>query len=432
MAPVRAYPAFQGPGLHRSRGLGRYAGPGTRSAAGRAAAHRPAVHLARQAGRACQEQSARNKGYTNPLIYNLVGNPTTFKGAGHSFNADNQDQAIGYNTSGNPTSRNGNTLTFDPYNQLTAYGSLLTAGYTGDGLRAWKQTSVGRTYFLYDGATPVIEMNASGTVTATNSFGANGLLSRNSGGSSVFYQFDPQGSVAQRLNSAGAVLSSDMYDAYGFGQSTGSPSDPWGYGAQWGYFTDRETGLLLLTHRYYDPSAGRFLNRDPIGLAGGLNVYGYVQDNPANAVDPLGLCIRKPDKRSLWQRIKDAWEGWQDALQAQAVVDYVAQQASLGRNVLADSFSDDPFLTRKMQESFHNQEVTEEYDELVERFERGLTSPGKGNKALGKGIFYLRGAKGTRVFIRKVEGNVYENLGIANKSNENAVLNYLKRLYGIR
>jgi hypothetical protein len=85
-----------------------------------------------------------------------------------------------------------------------------------------------------------------------------------------------------------------------------------------------------------------------------------------------------------------------------------------------------------MQESFHNQEATEEYDELVERFERGLTSPGKGNKALGKGIFYLRGAKGTRVFIRKVEGNVYENLGIANKSNENAVLNYLKRLYGIR
>ena len=50
-----------------------------------------------------------------------------------------------------------------------------------------------------------------------------------------------------------------------------------GYGAQWGYYTDVETGLLLLTNRYYDPGTGRFLNRDPIGSAGGLNLYACIE-----------------------------------------------------------------------------------------------------------------------------------------------------------
>jgi RHS repeat-associated protein len=210
-------------------------------------------------------------------------------GGGAGPRSGNPDTVIAYNSSGNPTARSGNALTFDAYNQLTAYGSVMSAGYTGDGLRAWKNSSAGTPYFLYDGAQPVVEFNFGGAITAVNTFGPNGLLSRHSGSASTFYQFDPQGSVAQRLNSAGAVLSSDMYDAYGFGQSTGSNSDPWGYGAQWGYFTDRETGLLLLTHRYYDPSAGRFLNRDPIGVAGGLNLYGYTGGNPVAGADPLGL-----------------------------------------------------------------------------------------------------------------------------------------------
>lgn len=41
--------------------------------------------------------------------------------------------------------------------------------------------------------------------------------------------------------------------------------------------------------RYYDPEVGRFINKDPIGFAGGLNLYAYVQNNPINRIDPLGL-----------------------------------------------------------------------------------------------------------------------------------------------
>ena len=54
-------------------------------------------------------------------------------------------------------------------------------------------------------------------------------------------------------------------------------------------FCDWETGLLYYGYRYYDPDTGRWPNRDPMGEEGGLNLYGYVGNNPVNEIDPLGL-----------------------------------------------------------------------------------------------------------------------------------------------
>ncbi|EJL3988514.1 RHS repeat-associated core domain-containing protein, partial [Escherichia coli] len=41
--------------------------------------------------------------------------------------------------------------------------------------------------------------------------------------------------------------------------------------------------------RYYNPGQGRYITQDPIGLAGGLNPYSYVMNNPVQWIDPLGL-----------------------------------------------------------------------------------------------------------------------------------------------
>jgi len=50
------------------------------------------------------------------------------------------------------------------------------------------------------------------------------------------------------------------------------------------------TGLLFRRNRYYDPQSGLFTQEDPIGIAGGLNLYGYANGDPINFSDPFGLC----------------------------------------------------------------------------------------------------------------------------------------------
>ncbi|MDP9350590.1 MAG: RHS repeat-associated core domain-containing protein, partial [Chloroflexota bacterium] len=54
------------------------------------------------------------------------------------------------------------------------------------------------------------------------------------------------------------------------------------------------TGQYYRRNRYYEPTTNRFTQEDPIGLAGGINLYGFADSDPVNYDDPFGLCVPWP------------------------------------------------------------------------------------------------------------------------------------------
>jgi RHS repeat-associated protein len=61
-----------------------------------------------------------------------------------------------------------------------------------------------------------------------------------------------------------------------------------GIGVYPGQYYDAETGLHYNYFRYYDPTTGRYVTPDPIGLEGGINLFSYVAGNPLRFIDPYG------------------------------------------------------------------------------------------------------------------------------------------------
>ncbi|WP_210036556.1 RHS repeat-associated core domain-containing protein [Methylocaldum gracile] len=111
-------------------------------------------------------------------------------------------------------------------------------------------------------------------------------------------QIDPSGAVAYlhpnhlgaplvATNENGEVVWQANYEPFGQA-SLVNPSVTLNLRLPGQYF-DAETGLYQNWHRDYDPSLGRYLQSDPIGLAGGINTYAYVENNPLLYVDPQGL-----------------------------------------------------------------------------------------------------------------------------------------------
>jgi RHS repeat-associated protein len=84
-----------------------------------------------------------------------------------------------------------------------------------------------------------------------------------------------------------------------FGTLEGGGSPP-STNAQTGFAggsTPNQTGgFVYLRNRWYDPKTGRFLTQDPIGLAGGVNLYAYAGSNPITFSDPFGLCPYAPPR----------------------------------------------------------------------------------------------------------------------------------------
>ncbi|MCZ6651794.1 MAG: RHS repeat-associated core domain-containing protein [Planctomycetota bacterium] len=112
-----------------------------------------------------------------------------------------------------------------------------------------------------------------------------------------YFHGDHIGSTRLLTDLPHTIEDSYVYTAFGEKiHDDGTIGTRYRYAGAWGYQNDSEFAApnsafdgMHVGHRYYSPSIGRFLQRDPIGLRGGPNVYEYVWSMPNFAVDPLGL-----------------------------------------------------------------------------------------------------------------------------------------------
>jgi len=173
----------------------------------------------------------------------------------------------------------------------------ITKEYNWQG--AWAKTN--ETRYVYLGRLVVQERNSADnpTVTYTRGLdlsgtwdgagGIGGLLARTDSNGSAFYHNDGAGNITALINSAGQIQARYAYDPFGNLVSKRGPlADANVY-----RFSSKEhlpnAGLYYYGFRFYDPNLQRWLNQDPIGLAGGVNLYRFVGNDPLNFVDLLGL-----------------------------------------------------------------------------------------------------------------------------------------------
>jgi RHS repeat-associated protein len=168
-------------------------------------------------------------------------------------------------------------------------GATSTYRYDGLGRRIEKIGNGQTRRYVYDGEDILLEYDGSNVLQAryTHGPGIDEPIAMTRGGANYFYHQDGLGTVTELTDSTGVTAQSYAYDAWGnVLEQTGSIENPYTYT---GRELDIETGLSYYRARHYDQRIGRFLQKDPIGFAGGdVNLYTYVGNNPMNRVDPKG------------------------------------------------------------------------------------------------------------------------------------------------
>ncbi len=216
--------------------------------------------------------------------------------------------------------------TYDAENRLVRQQSLLPSGlgftrlrldFTYDhlGRRVQKRVydletsteTLGRR-FIYEGWQLIAETDLSGNLVRSYTWGLDltgslevsggvgallQLTNHHGGGATTSYlpTYDGNGNVAALMRQDGVMAA--VYEYSPFGETLratvfdGAVADnPVRFSTR---YTDVETGLVYYGFRYYAPALGRFINRDPKGEDGGLNLYGFVGNDPLGRTDRLGL-----------------------------------------------------------------------------------------------------------------------------------------------
>ena len=219
-----------------------------------------------------------------------------------SISGANPD-TYGYDAAGNRNSDNGGQRTFE-YNDRGRLFKIfengnLTATYTYNflGQRTSKVTSAGTTNYHYSLKGQLIsETDGTGATLREYIYRDTIPIAQIDIGTpdkTTYLHTDHLGTSRFGTNSSGTVVWSWLGESFG---NTAANQDPDGDSADTivnlrfaGQYLDDESGLFYNYFRYYDPEIGRYITSDPIGLAGGINTYGYVGGNPVIRFDSYGL-----------------------------------------------------------------------------------------------------------------------------------------------
>jgi len=262
------------------------------------------------------------RGGSETFSYDLTGNRTSDQNQNYTSNEINQMTSgtngltLSYDANGNVTTKieNGITssYTWNSENQLIQSAVNgpqtmdITYQYDALGRRISKTVTDAEgsktTQWIYDGEDILFEYlrtTDSELRTAYFTHGPNidePIVKANvTTGQNYYYHADALGSISAITDSIGSVIESYRYTAYGSPQifdkdgleiTESIIDNPY---MHTGREYDSETGLYYHRARYRSSTFGTWISKDPIGFEGGINVYGYVKNNPIVFLDPNGL-----------------------------------------------------------------------------------------------------------------------------------------------
>lgn len=205
-------------------------------------------------------------------VYNAANRLTSWGGT-----------SLSYDDNGNLTSAGSTTYGWNARDQLTSTSNGASSfAYDVLGRRAGRTVGGSTTSYLHDGMNPAL---VNGDLMLSG-LGLDEFYARISASGATSFVSDVLGSTRMLTDADGNATATYSYAPYGEASKIGSDDTSF-------QFTGREndgaSDLYYYRARYYSTEFDRFISEDPIGLAGGVNVYAYVEGDPISLIDPYGL-----------------------------------------------------------------------------------------------------------------------------------------------